>query len=222
MNVQIALRNGRRSGSTPLEWALEKAGHELHRPERGWKHGLVAASDWPTIVLSKHPLAWMRSRVRWALPTPRFRWYNPCIQKVFEWGKKVVCSRWEPGQRLVYSPLLDSWFRGYAYWFSELDNYLHVRHIDLLKYPEKETERIANFLDIDCFSMPDEKINPNGGRGCKGSVGSFDKEFYIERRWLDWYTDEELDFVYDYIYRESENRLMPELLNGMGYHVDVD
>lgn len=201
MKVRVAFRNARRSCSTPLEYALEQAGHELQRAPKGWKHGIVTHPKWPTIVLAKHPLAWIRSRVRWALPTPRFRFYNPWIQQGFEAMKKVICSRWEPGQRLLYSPLIDAYFRGYAYWFSELENYIYVRHEDLITNPDKETKRIAAFLGIKDFQLPDKKINPREGN--KGPVGDFDPSFYLDMDWLDWYTLEELEWIVDYL--ESEN-----------------
>jgi hypothetical protein len=229
-SVIICLRNARRVGSTPLELYLEEAGHEVERTPGGWKHGPAPSlslrhggnlpSDARPIILSKHPLAWLRSRTRWALPTPRFSRLNQAIQHIAELAKKAACSINENAAKLLYSPMIDAYSRGYAGWFDALPRWLHVRHIDLLRQPQTEWDRICQYLGVPTtqLTLSDEQINPNGNNGTKGTTGQpFDPNFYLQTRWQSWFTPAERSYIDDYI----NSRNLHTLINGMGYYVDT-
>jgi hypothetical protein len=231
-SATICLRNAKRSGSTPLEYYLEQAGITIKRAPRGWKHGPAPSPNLPhgghlppdahPIILSKHPLAWLRSRTLWDLPNPDATISGRLLTTALTLTKTLATPHSSHLPQLLYSAKIESWVRGYAGWFDALPRWLHVRHIDLLRHPSQEWARICDYLNLPTteLSLSDQQINPGGQHGrSKGPTNDpFDPTYYTNAEWQSWFSADERAWIAKFI---SDHNLSP-LINGMGYYLDPD
>lgn len=191
----------RRSGSNLLEKLLGNLDVINLRNHGGWKHGHCQVDTGLNLVMCKHPWSQIRSLWKWYLGD----WAFSIVSAV----KKPVMRVSRQAKFFAYAPMLDSYFMRYAYWFEALESFHLVRYEDFLRNPQSQFDEICDYLGEErvSISLPEHRVSPqDNGPVVIGE--SFDPSFYLDYRWLDWFTESEIDFLRWYVRKHDFDEIM--------------
>lgn len=213
----------RRSMSNVLEKLLEQTDIEIlngtDHEGKYWKHGGYSGKlmpgklrKHPRIILTKHPYSQIRSQYNF------FLWNDFKIPKLFEIGKKTLSNVSGFIPATLYAAPLDLWLHAYSTWLNHENK--HIIHFeDFIRNPQYYFNLLTSWLDhptVD-IELPENQVQPREN-GPTVTNRSFDKEFYIENRWTDWYSQAEKDWIERYVHRFPHS----ELFRDYGYETTFE
>ena len=162
------------------------------------------------IICLKDPYAWLVSYSKYDNRPDKIRSLGGLVNE----SRKLLNRR--KGVNLDKIPnYLDMWNQLHQNWIelAQMPNCTYTKYEDLLENPEKEVERLARFFKTETkedFYLPDKKMKRGGEKMNKNTATEdklFDSSYYIERKYMDNFSEEMCETVRKHIDSEIVQKI---------------